>query len=528
MEPIQLIVASMLTPVELASFVRVCTGTHRAIRQYPLDLCDPSIQPLECNQLVSWFPNGGYWKIVGVRVHPSWRMGSPATNEQRLPYMPIRRIEVAGFWDLPILPTLLLLSELTVQCHNTALVDHADETQFNFGQFPALTILNVREQFWLPAVPALDNASTLERLVLYDCPALKKLHPGTVCPSLTHLTIDTCWGFTDKSIVSLSNLPAIQRLRFRNCRLRASPIVTNNVHLTHLDLDGCDIADITSLNGNGTITRLGLHGLCDGTNLEPLASMRELRVLDLSSRIVPPHRAVDLDITILGSCHQLISLDLSGRLVYDLSPLVGCRELQELHTIHCQYIGPMDCMRQCPRLYVLTMIWSYASGHVSADRCVHFTTADRSSFARRTLNNHERRLRKLLRRWGHFTKIEGMTAVADFLLAKQRWRGQYYRGREKVREVNRQRERGHGRPLTVEYLSPECTVADEASDATADFNECDASGRNPTFMHMDAARHIRPLTFANCADESEQTVCFDDDSGQRHVFDYASSLLCNL
>jgi hypothetical protein len=174
--------------------------------------------------------------------------------------------------------------------------------------------------------------------------------------------------------------------------------------------------------------------------------------LDLSSRIVSPHRAVDLDITILGSCPQLISLDLSGRLVRELSPLVGCRELQELHTIHCQYIGPMDCMRQCPRLYILTMVWSYASGHVSADRCVHFTTADRSWFARRTLTNHERRLRKLLRRWEHFTKIEGMTAVADFLLAKQRHRGQYYRGREKGREVDRQRERGHGRPLTVEDL----------------------------------------------------------------------------
>jgi hypothetical protein len=423
-QPIPFLVASMLTPGELACFVRVSTGTYRDIRQFPLDLCDLSVQPMEHSQLVSRFPCGGYWKIVGVRVRPSWRKGSSANSDQRLPRLPIRRIEVAGFWDLPILPALSLLRELTVQCQCITLVDHAMKLLFDFGQLPALVILNVRDQFWLPAVPALDNASALQRLTLYQCPALRTLHPQAVCPSLTHLTIEACGGMTIDSIVALSNLPGLQRLGLPRCCLRAVPNVESNTNLTHLNLDDCVITDITNLRGNSTIVQLGLYDLRDGTNLEPLASMHELRVLDISRRDGSPVRVVNFDITALGSCSQLISLDISGRSVCDLSPLVGCQELQELHAVNCRYIGPMDCMLRCPRLSVLTSRWSYMSGLISVDRCVHFTAADWSWFARRALTNHERRLQKLMRRWGHFTKIEGTNAVTDFILAKQQARGQ--------------------------------------------------------------------------------------------------------
>ena len=206
--------------------------------------------------------------------------------------------------------------------------------------------------------------------------------------------------------------------------LRAVPNGVNHINLTHLNLDGCVITDITILRGNTTIIQLGLYDLGHGTNLEPLASMPELRVLDISRRGGSPVRKRNFDITALGSCFQLMSLDISGRSVCDLSPLVGCQELQELHAVNCRYIGPMDCMLQCPRLSVLTSRWSYMSGLISVDRCVHFAADDWSRFARRALTNHERRLQKLMRRWGHFTKIEGTNAVTDFILAKQQQRGQ--------------------------------------------------------------------------------------------------------
>jgi hypothetical protein len=44
---------------------------------------------------------------------------------------------------------------------------------------------------------------------------------------------------------------------------------------------------------------------------------------------------------------------------------------------------------------------------------------------------------------------------------------------------------------------------DDDSDATADFNECDESGRHPTFLYMYSVRHIHPLTFENGAGESD-------------------------
>jgi len=138
---------------------------------------------------------------------------------------------------------------------------------------------------------------------------------------LQTLTVENCtldgWG-------SLSSLPLLKELTFRNCVLTTDDLlyIASLPKLEKLTITNCGLMDITNLSGAKSLTYLDLSGNTV-RDLTPLSSLTKLQYLDLD------HNAIS-DLTAISVLNALQTLDVSHNSLGSIAPLAGCTQLNTL------------------------------------------------------------------------------------------------------------------------------------------------------------------------------------------------------
>ena len=189
---------------------------------------------------------------------------------------------------------------------------------------------------------------------------------GLALDKLTHVyfTDDCKWGAND----SLESLPQLRVLRAHGAR---PSMVAHNRSLQHLDLGVCHhLRDLTELiPARHSLVSLRLHSR-HLRDISVLQGFQKLTDLALSA-------CVSLEnISALGLCRRLTTLDLRGCGLTDITALAVCRQLTTLDLSMNTSLVDISTLAACPRLATLYLVDTGICDTASLAHCPELTTLD--------------------------------------------------------------------------------------------------------------------------------------------------------
>jgi Leucine Rich repeats (2 copies) len=217
----------------------------------------------------------------------------------------------------------------------------------------------------------IEQLESLEYLELEKCHQLTSTESFSGLQKLNYLEMDQCENLTD--ISSLSNLKCLNQLIIPGCKkLQDISVLAETPDLLGINMRGGEeITDLTAFEKRYNTRYLNLSGCKKITDLSPLAKLASLIFLDLSDCNLITEVSPLAGLLSLGQLEimnwekapsgplpempALLSLDMSGGKMKDLSILSNQRALLNLNAGNCDNLTDISALKSLVRLNALRL-----------------------------------------------------------------------------------------------------------------------------------------------------------------------------
>lgn len=312
----------------------------KSLQQLCLSSCEPGLDlsDLEyCNRLyelylynsedvdLSSFRNGTALKILELRF---CTLGDKAADEKNtelthLGFLSCAPVDMqtvtdnfAGIDSLVITNTSVQNARSLMQLQSLRkLWLVAPESIAFLAQVPQLTDLTIFSTD-VESFEVLQGLKNLKTLELYDCPNLHNLASVLDEKQLDRLVLWVCPNTKNFSALrSERSLRSMKELTVAACSFSDTALLGRFEQLTHLDLSGTEVKDLTPFPNMKNLEWISLYGT-RVSNISPLSRLEHLQYLDISETQVR-------DLKPLSGLTNLRNLYIVGTNVTDLSPIAG-------------------------------------------------------------------------------------------------------------------------------------------------------------------------------------------------------------
>lgn len=191
----------------------------------------------------------------------------------------------------------------------------APESIAFLAQVPQLTDLTIFSTD-VESFEVLQGLKNLKTLELYDCPNLHNLASVLDEKQLDRLVLWVCPNTKNFSALrSERSLRSMKELTVAACSFSDTALLGRFEQLTHLDLSGTEVKDLTPFPNMKNLEWISLWGT-RVSNISPLSRLEQLQYLDISETQVR-------DLKPLSGLTNLRHLAIVGTNVTDLSPIAG-------------------------------------------------------------------------------------------------------------------------------------------------------------------------------------------------------------
>lgn len=191
----------------------------------------------------------------------------------------------------------------------------APESIAFLAQVPQLTDLTIYSSD-VESFEVLQGLKNLKTLELHDCQNLHNLARVLDEKQLDRLVLSGCTNTKNFSALrSERSLRSMKKLEVTNCSFSDTALLGRFEQLTHLDLDGTEVKDLTPFPNMKNLEWISLYGT-QVSNISPLSRLEHLQYLDISKTQVR-------DLKPLSGLTNLRHLEIVGTNVTDLSPIAG-------------------------------------------------------------------------------------------------------------------------------------------------------------------------------------------------------------
>ena len=191
----------------------------------------------------------------------------------------------------------------------------APESIAFLAQVPQLTDLTIFSTD-VESFEVLQGLKNLKTLELYDCPNLHDLARVLDEKQLDRLVLWVCPNTKNFSALrSERSLRSMKELTVAACSFSDTALLGRFEQLTHLDLSGTEVKDLTPFPNMKNLEWISLWGT-RVSNISPLSRLEQLQYLDISKTQVR-------DLKPLSGLTNLRQLEIVGTNVTDLSPIAG-------------------------------------------------------------------------------------------------------------------------------------------------------------------------------------------------------------
>lgn len=191
----------------------------------------------------------------------------------------------------------------------------APESIAFLAQVPQLTDLCISTAD-VESFEVLQGLKNLKTLELYECPNLHNLASVLDEKQLDRLVLSGCTNTKNFSALrSERSLRSMKELIVRYCSFSDTALLGRFEQLTHLDLDGTEVKDLTPFPNMKNLEWISLWGT-RVSNISPLSRLEQLQYLNISETQVR-------DLKPLSGLTNLRQLRIDGTNVTDLSPIAG-------------------------------------------------------------------------------------------------------------------------------------------------------------------------------------------------------------
>lgn len=191
----------------------------------------------------------------------------------------------------------------------------APESIAFLAQVPQLTDLTIFSTD-VESFEVLQGLKNLKTLELYLCPNLHNLASVLDEKQLDRLVLSGCTNTKNFSALrSERSLRSMKELTVEYCSFSDTAVLGRFEQLTHLDLKGTEVKDLTPFPNMKNLEWISLYGT-RVSNISPLSRLEQLQFLDISETQVR-------DLKPLSGLTNLRQLRIDGTNVTDLSPIAG-------------------------------------------------------------------------------------------------------------------------------------------------------------------------------------------------------------
>ena len=191
----------------------------------------------------------------------------------------------------------------------------APESIAFLAQVPQLTDLTIFSTD-VESFEVLQGLKNLKTLELYLCPNLHNLASVLDEKQLDRLVLSGCTNTKNFSALrSERSLRSMKELTVEYCSFSDTAVLGRFEQLTHLDLKGTEVKDLTPFPNMKNLEWISLYGT-RVSNISPLSRLEQLQFLDISETQVR-------DLKPLSGLTNLRHLYIVGTNVTDLSPIAG-------------------------------------------------------------------------------------------------------------------------------------------------------------------------------------------------------------
>lgn len=191
----------------------------------------------------------------------------------------------------------------------------APESIAFLAQVPQLTDLTIVSAD-VESFEVLQGLKNLKTLELYDCPNLHNLASVLDEKQLDRLVLSGCTNTKNFSALrSERSLRSMKELTVGYCSFSDTALLGRFEQLTHLDLDGTEVKDLTPFPNMKNLAWISLYGT-RVSNISPLSRLEQLQYLNISETQVR-------NLKPLSGLTNLRHLEIVGTNVTDLSPIAG-------------------------------------------------------------------------------------------------------------------------------------------------------------------------------------------------------------
>lgn len=191
----------------------------------------------------------------------------------------------------------------------------APESIAFLAQVPQLTDLTIFSTD-VESFEVLQGLKNLKTLELYLCPNLHNLASVLDEKQLDRLVLSGCTNTKNFSALrSERSLRSMKELTVEYCSFSDTAVLGRFEQLTHLDLKGTEVKDLTPFPNMKNLEWISLYGT-RVSNISPLSRLEHLQYLDISKTQVR-------DLKPLSGLTNLRHLEIVGTNVTDLSPIAG-------------------------------------------------------------------------------------------------------------------------------------------------------------------------------------------------------------
>lgn len=191
----------------------------------------------------------------------------------------------------------------------------APESIAFLAQVPQLTDLTIFSTD-VESFEVLQGLKNLKTLELYLCPNLHNLASVLDEKQLDRLVLSGCTNTKNFSALrSERSLRSMKELTVEYCSFSDTAVLGRFEQLTHLDLKGTEVKDLTPFPNMKNLAWISLYGT-RVSNISPLSRLEQLQYLDISKTQVR-------NLKPLSGLTNLRQLKIVGTNVTDLSPIAG-------------------------------------------------------------------------------------------------------------------------------------------------------------------------------------------------------------
>lgn len=191
----------------------------------------------------------------------------------------------------------------------------APESIAFLAQVPQLTDLTIFSTD-VESFEVLQGLKNLKTLELYLCPNLHNLASVLDEKQLDRLVLSGCTNTKNFSALrSERSLRSMKELTVEYCSFSDTAVLGRFEQLTHLDLKGTEVKDLTPFPNMKNLEWISLYGT-RVSNISPLSRLEQLQYLDISETQVR-------NLKPLSGLTNLRQLKIVGTNVTDLSPIAG-------------------------------------------------------------------------------------------------------------------------------------------------------------------------------------------------------------